>query len=250
MMSSEIGIQQASKAPVAQTPATNWDWRRLGKASAIRVFVVDDEPMFRRGLVATLDSENSFEWVGEASHGAQAVQMAPALQPDVVLIDMAMAGMDGVETMRTLRASLPQARFMLLTSQFDSADVRRAVAAGASCVLLKTASSQELITAVLAVHSGLRMHSPAITDAMAASNPQSELGADLTRREHSLLVLMAMGLTNREIATRLSIAMPTVKFHVTNILNKLCAENRTTAVLVALRNKIVEIDNLEAGSAA
>jgi|JI10StandDraft_1071094.scaffolds.fasta_scaffold27011_5 two-component system, NarL family, response regulator LiaR len=216
---------------------------RLASTSrAIRVFVVDDHPMFVRGLSTTLSSDRSFVCVGEAGDGAEAVSLAPVLRPDVVLIDMAMPGMDGVEVMTALREPLPHARFVLFTTQLDPAEVRRAIAAGASCVLLKSASPKELISAVQAVHCGLRLHSPALTEAMAAGAGQPALGADLTRRERSLLVLMSLGLSNREIAERMHIAMPTVKFHVTNILAKLNVDNRTTAVLVALRHKLVEMD--------
>lgn len=229
-------------AMVKHIPSGPPSWGRNTTTDTVRVYLIDDYPMFRRGLTVTLNSESSFNCVGEASSGAEAVRSVQGLQPDVVLIDMAMPGMDGIETMEALRTVLPQARFVLFLNELDAAELRRAIAAGAACVLLKSASTQELITAVRAVHCGLRVHSPALTDALSNSEPQAALGADLTRRERSLLVLMALGLTNKDISERLNIAMPTVKFHVTNILAKLNAENRTTAVLVALRHKIIAMD--------
>jgi two-component system, NarL family, response regulator LiaR len=233
---------ESAQALAEPGSAVPFDWSRTSRAEAIRVYVVDDHPMFRHGLRATLAAECAFACVGEAADGAEAVRAAPAQRPDVVLMDMQMPGLDGVEAMAALRPLLPAARFVLFATALDAADMRRAIAAGASCVLLKTASSQELTTAIRAVHCGLRVHSPALTEALSASEQPLQPGADLTRRERSLLVLMALGLSNREISERLAIAMPTVKFHVTNILAKLHADNRTTAVLVALRHKIVDME--------
>ena len=224
--------------PVSPTAATA-PWTRTEAAAAVRVFVVEDYPIFRRGLASTLAAERDLLWVGEAENGAEAVRAAPALAPDVVLIDHDMPDMDGVGVMQAMAPVLPRARFMLFTGRLDPLDVRRAVAAGASCVLLKSAASQELVTALHAVHRGLQVHSPALTVALASTAREQPLGADLTRRERSLLVLMAAGLANREISVRLQIALPTVKFHVTNILAKLHVENRTAAVLTALRHKLV-----------
>jgi two-component system, NarL family, response regulator LiaR len=209
---------------------------------SIRVFVVDDHPMIRHGLIAMLRSEPSLSWVGEATDGAEAVRMAPALAPDVVLMDLVMPRMDGIAAITALRPVLPNTRFIVLTSLLDPGEVRRAMAAGASGFLLKNASSQELVNVIITASRGQRVMAPEITDALIADSRERTTGADLTGRERELLALMATGLSNQEIATRLSIAMPTVKFHVTNILAKLHADNRTEAVLIALKHKLVALE--------
>ncbi len=208
----------------------------------IRVFVVDDHNIFRRGLFAVLQTEPRIHWAGEADSGRDAVLLAPAARPDLVLMDIAMPGMGGVATMALLRQSLPLTRFVLMTCTLDAAELRHAYAAGACCVLHKTTSAQELLTVLHAAHRGQTVYSPTVADAMAAGAADRDLGADLTQRERKLLSLMACGLPNREISARLDIAMPTVKFHVTNILAKLRAENRTSAVLAALRHNLVVLD--------
>jgi NarL family two-component system response regulator LiaR len=209
----------------------------------IKVFVVDDHPMIRHGLAAMLASERDLQWVGDASDGADAVRDAPGLKPDVVLMDLVMPRMDGVAAISALRPLLPKTHFVVLTSMLDPAEVRRAMGAGASGFLLKNASAQELVTVIHTAHRGQRVLAPEVTDALVSSERgSSSAGADLTQRERELLALMALGLSNQDISTRLAIAMPTVKFHVTNILAKLHADNRTEAVLVALRNKIVALE--------
>jgi two-component system, NarL family, response regulator LiaR len=209
---------------------------------AIRVFVVDDHPMIRHGLAAMLRAEPGLAWVGDAGDGADAVRLAPGLQPDVVLMDLVMPRMDGVAAIAALRPLLPRARFVVLTSLLDPTEVKRAIDAGASGYLLKNASSQELVTVIQMAHRGQRVLAPEVTDALAASQKAAAPGDDLTQRERELLALMARGLSNQEISTQLSIAMPTVKFHITNILAKLHADNRTEAVLIALKHKLVALE--------
>lgn len=208
----------------------------------IRVFVVDDHPMIRHGLQAMLKAEESFLWVGDAADGHDAVRGAPAVAPDVVLMDLVMPKMDGVACITALRPLLPRTRFVILTSLLEPSEVRRAMDAGASGYLLKNASSQELVNVIQMAYRGHRVLAPEVTDALVASQKEVPPGADLTQRERELLALMARGLSNQEIATALSIAMPTVKFHVTNILAKMHADNRTEAVLVALKHKLVALE--------
>ncbi len=209
---------------------------------SIRVFVVDDHPMIRHGLAAMLKSEASMTWVGDAEDGAEAVRAAPMLAPDVVLMDLVMPRMDGVAAIRALRPQLPKAKFVVLSSMLEPTEVRRAMDAGASGYLLKNASSQELVTVIQMAHRGHRVLAPEVTDALVASQKDPSPGEDLTSRERELLALMAQGHSNQQISTELSIAMPTVKFHVTNILAKLHADNRTEAVLIALRHKLVALE--------
>lgn len=209
----------------------------------IRVFVVDDHPMFRLGVATVLQSEPPFQFAGEAGNALEAARRAPDVGADVVLLDMNMPGSSGVALMATLRDLLPRAHFVLITCTLDALELRRAYASGASCVLHKTASPQELVTVLQAAHRGHAIYSPVVASALSAQpDPQHEIGADLTQRERKLLALMACGLPNREISQRLDIAMPTVKFHVTNILSKLNAENRTSAVLAALKHNLVALD--------
>ncbi len=212
---------------------------------SIRVFVVDDHPMIRHGLAAMLSGEDGVQWVGDAGDGPEALQTAPTLQPDVVLMDLLMPRMDGVATISALRPLLPRTRFVVLAGALEPAEVRRAMVAGASGFLLKNATAQELVSVIRTTHRGHSVLAPEVNDALvreAEAPPNGKLGADLTQRERELLALMARGLSNQEISKQLSIAMPTVKFHVTNILAKLHAENRTEAVLVALRNRIVRLE--------
>jgi NarL family two-component system response regulator LiaR len=208
----------------------------------IRVFVIDDHPMIRHGLAAMIRAEREFEWVGEAADGADALQIAPALAPDLLLVDLVMPRLDGVATIRALKPLLPNAHFVVLTSVLDPAEVKRAMEAGAGAYLLKNASTQELVTVMHAASRGQRVLAPEVSDALIAGQRDPAPGADLTQRERELLALMALGLSNQEISSRLSIAMPTVKFHVTNILAKLHADNRTEAVLTALKHKLVALE--------
>ena len=208
----------------------------------IRVFVIDDHPMIRHGLKAMIGAEREFVWVGDAADGAEALRAAPSARPDLLLVDLVMPRQDGVATIAALKPLLPEARFVVLTSLLDPAEVKRAMDAGASAYLLKNASSQELVTVMQTAARGHRVLAPEVSEAMAAETRQPPVGGDLTQRERELLALMARGLSNQEISTRLAIAMPTVKFHVTNILTKLHADNRIEAVLTALKHRLVTLE--------
>lgn len=208
-------------------------------ADRIRVFLVDDHPMVRAGLAGMIQGEADLLFVGEAVDGREAVKLIPALRPDVVLLDMAMPHLDGVGVIEALQATLPQTRFVILSSLLDPLQVDRAVRAGARGYLLKTASAQELVTMVRQVHAGRRVLGPEVTDAMIANQQRDVPGADLTARERQLLALMVQGMSNQEIAEAMGIALPTVKYHVTNVLGKLQVDSRTEAVVLALKHKLV-----------
>jgi two-component system, NarL family, response regulator LiaR len=208
-------------------------------SNKIRVFIVDDHPMVRSGLAAMIDAESDFERVGEAANGEEALRLVPPAAPDVVLMDLVMPKLDGIAATAILSRQLPAVRFMILTSLVEPGEVKRAMDAGAIGYLLKNASSQELVGLIRTAYSGRRALAPEVTDALINAAQQKPPGSDLTAREHELLTLMALGKNNQEIAQLLSIAVPTVKFHVTNILGKLHANNRTEAVLTALKHKLV-----------
>ena len=207
-----------------------------------RVFVVDDHPMIRHGLAAMLSGQRDLQWVGDAGDGAEAVRLAPSLAPDVLLVGLVMPRMDGVAAIAALQPLLPKAKFVMLASMIDPTEARRALAAGASGFLLKNASTPDLVAVIHAARRGQRMMASELSSALAVSDRGGSVGADLTARERELLALMARGLSNQDISQRLVIAMPTVKFHVTNILAKLRADNRTEAVLVALRQRLVTLE--------
>jgi NarL family two-component system response regulator LiaR len=205
----------------------------------IRVFVADDHPMIRVGLRAMIEGESALALVGEAADGEEAQAGILASRPDVVLMDLVMPRLDGISAIARLRQQLPGTRFVVLTSLLDPAEVRRAIDAGASGYLMKNASPPELVNVILAVHAGRRVLAAEATDALIGAQQQPAPGADLTQRERELLALMTEGLNNQEIGERLAIAVPTVKFHITNILAKLQVDNRTEAVILALKHRLV-----------
>jgi two-component system, NarL family, response regulator LiaR len=208
-------------------------------AAVIRVFVVDDHPMVRSGIAAMLRAGDDLLMVGEADSGAQAAELAGMANADVVLMDLLMPQMDGIEAARLLLRRSPNAKVIMMTSRASTAEVRRASEAGARGYLLKTASARELVAAIRNVHRGLGLLVPE-TDAGTGPGARSPApGADLTVRERQVLEAIVRGLSNQAIAEEAGVSVPTVKFHITNILSKLHVESRTQAVLQALRHKIV-----------
>jgi len=199
--------------------------------------------MIRAGLASMIAGEPDLLQVGEAGNGVEAVTMLSALpvaqRPHVVLMDLMMPRLDGIGAISQLRPLLPDTRFLILTSLVEPHEIRRAIEAGASGYLLKNASAHDLVATVRSTHAGRRVMAPEATDAMIAEAQARPPGADLTQRERELLALMTRGLANQDIANALGIALPTVKFHITNILGKLQVDNRTEAVLVALKHRLV-----------
>jgi len=189
-----------------------------------------------------IGQQSEFALVGESGNGPDLIAAVTAAQPDVVVMDMLTPGSACMAKLQNLQAVLPQARWVLLADSADIPLVRRVLAAGAHCVLLKTASQQEFLDALHCATRGIPMCSAELRPALQPVAPGVEPGADLTQRERELLALLARGLGNGDISARLAIAVPTVKFHITNIMSKLQAANRTAAVLVALRHNIVQLD--------
>ena len=208
----------------------------------IRVLVVDDHRVVRAGLETLLDVVAEIELVGSAADGAQAIEMAGTLLPDVVLMDLSMPVMDGVEATRQLKARWPAARVIILTTFDDDEYVFEGLRAGAAGYLLKDVSIQELADAIHAVMAGGVLIEPSMARKVVAEfarmtapapKPSQDLDEPLSERELEILRLLAQGMTNREIAQRLYLAEGTVKNYVTNILGKIGARDRTQAALRA-----------------
>jgi len=205
----------------------------------IRVMIVDDHLMVRRGLATFLKVFKDFKLVGEAESGESAVQLCVKLQPDVVLMDMVMQSMDGAAATRLIRKQCPSAQVIALTSFKDEILVKSALQAGAISYLLKGVSASELAQAIRAAHAGRPTISAEATEALIqAASQDVVLGPDLTEREHEVLLLMVEGLNNTQIANRLTVSPSTIKSHVSSILAKLGVTSRTEAVALALRHKL------------
>ena len=205
----------------------------------IRVMIVDDHLMVRRGLATFLKVFKDFELVGEADSGESAVQLCVKLQPDVVLMDMVMQSMDGAAATRLIRNQCPSAQVIALTSFKDEILVKSALQAGAISYLLKGVSASELAQAIRAAYAGRPTISPEATQALIQAASQDVVpGQDLTQREREVLLLMVEGLNNTQIAKRLTVSPSTIKSHVSSILAKLGVTSRTEAVALALRHKL------------
>jgi NarL family two-component system response regulator LiaR len=209
-------------------------------SSRIRVLVVDDHTMVRRGLATFLKVFNDLELVGEAADGQTAIQLCAELQPDVVLMDMVMPDMDGAAATRLIRKQCESVQVLALTSFKEEVLIQSALQAGAIGYLLKDVSADNLAQAIRDAHAGRASLSPEIAQVLvhAASQPPAP-GLDLTEREREVLTLMIEGLNNTQIAGKLTVSPSTVKSHVSNILSKLGVASRTEAVTLALRNDIV-----------
>jgi len=206
----------------------------------IRVLVVDDHAMVRRGLATFLKVFDDLELAGEAASGQAAIQLCNQLQPDVVLMDMVMPDMDGASATRLIRSQSESIQVVALTSFKEEILVQSALQAGAIGYLLKDVSADELAQAIRAAHVGRTTLSPEAAQALvhAAGQPPKP-GLDLTERERVVLSLMVEGLNNTQIAGRLAVSPSTIKSHVSNILTKLGAASRTEAVTLALRHGLV-----------
>jgi NarL family two-component system response regulator LiaR len=206
----------------------------------IRIMLVDDHTMVRRGLATFLMVFDDFQLVGEAENGEDALQRCAEVLPDVVLMDIVMPGMDGVSTTRAIRRQFPHIQVIALTSFKEGKLVKSALEAGAIGYLLKDVTADDLARAIRAAHSGRATLSPEAEQALVQTANQPPIpGLDLTERERAVLALMVEGLNNTQIAGRLVVSPSTVKSHVSNILSKLGVVSRTEAVSLALRNHIV-----------
>jgi DNA-binding NarL/FixJ family response regulator len=207
----------------------------------VRVLIVDDHPVVRNGLRGMLDGEPGVAVVGEASDGAEALTVADRLSPDVVLMDLRMPGMDGIEATAAFSARGPTPRVLVLTTYDTDADVLRAVEAGATGYLLKDASSGELVRAVHAVARGESVLAPVALSRLTRRVRTPDADAP-TARELDVLRQVARGASNREVAAALHISEATVKSHLLHLFVKLGVEDRTAAVTVALRRGLIKLD--------
>jgi NarL family two-component system response regulator LiaR len=212
----------------------------MDASNPIRVMIVDDHDMVRRGLAAFLKAKADLELVGEASDGEEALDVCEQVRPDVVLMDLVMPEMDGTAATRAIRERWPQVQVVALTSFQENELVQQALQAGAISYLLKNVSVDDLAEAIRAAHAGRSTLAPEATQALIEAASQGPApGHDLTPREHEVLTLMAEGLNNPEIAARLTVSRSTARAHVSNILSKLDVSNRAEAVALALRHKLV-----------
>jgi NarL family two-component system response regulator LiaR len=207
----------------------------------IRVLLVDDHEMVRIGLAAVLGTEEGIEVVGEAGNGMEGLRLAREYSPDVVLMDLVMEGMDGIETTRRLMEEMPECRVIVLTSFLDDEKMYPVIEAGAFSYLLKTSRASEIADAIRAAARGQSVLESQVASKMmnrfrrppqAVSQPHE----DLTDREMEVLKLIALGKSNQEIADDLFIGIKTVKYHLTNLFGKLGVDDRTQAAIYAHRN--------------
>jgi NarL family two-component system response regulator LiaR len=211
------------------------------QSEPIRVVIVDDHEMVRSGLATFLRVTPDLELVGEAGSGEEAVRLCAREQPDVVLMDILMPGLDGVAATRAVRARCPRTRVIALTSFPEEDLVQRALEAGATGYLLKNVGAMELAAAIRAARAGKPTLAPEATQALIqrATRPAPP-GHDLSAREREVLALMKQGLSNRAIAERLIVSPSTADFHVSNILGKLGVASRTEAVALAVQHHLLD----------
>lgn len=209
----------------------------------IKVLIVDDHEMVRLGISSYLSVQDDMEVVGEAENGQEAVQKALELRPDAILMDVVMPVMDGIDATKEILKQWPDAKIIILTSFIDDEKVYPAIEAGAASYILKTSTAAEIAKAIRATAQGESVLEPEVTTKMMnrmSQKNQPQLYEDLTAREREVLMLIAQGKSNKEIADELFITLKTVKTHVSNILAKLQVEDRTQAAIYAFQHHLVE----------
>ncbi|MGD0855643.1 MAG: response regulator transcription factor [Dehalococcoidia bacterium] len=212
---------------------------------AIKILIVDDHPVVREGIGAMLKREPDFKIVGEAANGLEALEQARELSPDVILMDLRMPEMDGVEAITKIKEAKPEIKFIILTTYSDDEYIFKGIAAGARAYLLKDAPRDELFKAIRAVSRGESLIQPVVAsrvlDKLAELSRKNPGAETLSEREVEVLRLMAKGVSNSNIAEELSITQSTVKTHITNIFQKLNVTTRTEAVTTALKRGIIQL---------
>ncbi|KPL60548.1 response regulator transcription factor [Rossellomorea vietnamensis] len=209
----------------------------------IKVVFVDDHEMVRIGVSSYLSAQADIDVVGEASDGKEGVQLAFELRPDIILMDLVMKEMDGIQATKEIIQEWPDAKIIIVTSFLDDDKVYPALEAGAVSYMLKTSKASEIAEAVRKTHNGQSILEPEVTGKMMTRMRQKTVShphEELTNRELEILLLMTQGKTNQEIADELFIALKTVKTHVSNILSKLGVQDRTQAVIYAFKHDLVK----------
>lgn len=213
----------------------------MSEENRIRVMIVDDHAVVRSGLGAFLMVYDDLELVGEASGGEQAVRLCERLNPDVILMDLVMPGMDGAAATKAVRERCPNIQVIALTSFREQELVQGALQAGAIGYLLKNVSADELVDAIRGAYAGRPTLAPEAAQVLIqVSRGSDQPKFDLTVREQEVLAMMVKGLSNPEIAERMVVSRSTVKFHVSSILGKMGVSSRTEAVAIALQQKLVK----------
>ncbi|WP_087972647.1 response regulator [Oceanobacillus rekensis] len=208
----------------------------------INVLFADDHEMVRIGVSAYLSAQPDIDVIAEADDGAPAVKLALELKPDIILMDLVMKETDGIEATRQIIEQWPEAKIIIVTSFLDDEKVYPALEAGATSYMLKTSKASEIAKAIRATYGGQSILEPEVTGKIMTrmrNKPEDLLHDQLTEREKEILLLIAKGKTNQEIADDLFIAIKTVKVHVSNILGKLQVQDRTQAVIYAFKNNLV-----------
>lgn len=203
----------------------------------IRILTVDDHPIMREGIAALVATQSEMRLIGEASTGREALELYRKQRPDVILMDLQMPDMNGIEATIAICSEFPEARIIILTTYTGDVQVLRALKAGARAYLLKSLLRKELLETIRAVHAGRKLIPPAV----AAELAEHAVDETLTLREIDVVRLIAGGNANKVIADQLSITEETVKGHVKSILSKLGANDRTHAVMIALKRGIIEL---------
>lgn len=206
----------------------------------ISILFADDHEMVRIGVSAYLSSQSDMEVVAEANNGKAAVEKALQLKPDIILMDLVMDDMDGIEATKLIIEQWPQAKIIIVTSFIDDEKVYPALEAGAMSYMLKTSKATEIAEAIRSTYAGQSILEPEVTGkVMNKMRRKDILHDDLTNRELEILLMIAQGKSNQEIADELFIALKTVKVHVSNILGKLHVQDRTQAVIYAFKHKLI-----------
>ena len=213
----------------------------MNKAERIKVMIVDDHPIVRSGLSTMLYAFDDLEFVGEAASGKIALAKCKEIAPDVILMDMVMPDMNGLETTRAVLDLYPNVKVIMLTSFTEKNMVHDALEAGATSYLLKDSSIDKLAEAIRLAHAGQPTLSPEATRSLieTSTKPLKKIGADLTDREKQVLSLIVDGLSNEEIADRLKISQPTARHHVSACINKIGVSNRTQAAVIAVKQNLI-----------